>query len=162
LWRRIQAWTGEQRGNLFDWLERLLQKQSKMLPLHMAAIHKLSMFWLLLLGRPCFCLPDPGVTKEGSKTVFQFYCCMWLGTQRCGMFVSFLLLVLATIRLALLELLMHTAASIQINQGSVSFECQTIDDTTLQIRQDVEYGFLEVAGQLSFPRFRVVEVFVGD
>lgn len=57
---------------------------------------------------------------------------------------------------------MHTAASIQINQGSVSFECQTIDDTTLQIRQDVEYGFLEVAGQLSFARFRVVEVFVGD
>ena len=31
---------GEQRGNLFDWLERLLQKQSKMLPLHMTVIHK--------------------------------------------------------------------------------------------------------------------------
>ena len=57
---------------------------------------------------------------------------------------------------------MHTAASIQIYQGSVTFECQTIDDTTLQIRQDVEYGFLEVAGQLPFTRFRVVEVFVGD
>ena len=41
LWRRIQAWTGDTRGNLFDWLEKLLQKQSKMLPLHMAAIHKL-------------------------------------------------------------------------------------------------------------------------
>ncbi|CAK9086740.1 unnamed protein product [Durusdinium trenchii] len=48
IWRRIQAWTGEQRGNLFDWLERLLQKQSKMLPLHMTVIHKASMFWLLI------------------------------------------------------------------------------------------------------------------
>lgn len=49
LWRRIQAWTGEQRGNLFDWLEKLLQKQSKMLPLHMTAIHKLRLGWFGLI-----------------------------------------------------------------------------------------------------------------
>lgn len=97
LWRRIQAWTGEQRGNLFDWLEKLLQKQSKMLPLHMAAIHKLSMFWLLI---------------------------------------------------ALLELLLHAASSVQLYQGSVSFQCPSIAEQTLEIQADVKYGAVEVSGQL--------------
>ena len=48
LWRRVQAWTGSQRGSLFDWLEGLLQKQEKMLPLHMKVIHQAATLWYLL------------------------------------------------------------------------------------------------------------------
>ncbi|CAE7352207.1 unnamed protein product [Symbiodinium sp. CCMP2592] len=40
IWRRVQAWTGSQQSSLFDWLEGLLQKQEKMLPLHMKVIHQ--------------------------------------------------------------------------------------------------------------------------
>jgi hypothetical protein len=41
-WRRIQAWTGKKTGNLFEWLSKHLQKQSRMLPLPFSSIQAIS------------------------------------------------------------------------------------------------------------------------
>ena len=45
--------------------------------------------------------------------------------------------------IALLELLLHAASSVQLYQGSVSFQCPSIEEQTLEIQADVKYGAVE-------------------
>lgn len=97
IWRRVQAWTGSQQSSLFDWLEGLLQKQEKMLPLHMKVIHQAATFWYLV---------------------------------------------------AALELLLHTASTLELYSGSVSFKCEgPTPESPIEVTAPVQYSLLEVAGQ---------------
>ena len=50
--------------------------------------------------------------------------------------------------IALLELLLHAASSVQLHRGAVSFQCSSVGGQTLEIRADVNYRGLEVAGQI--------------
>lgn len=50
--------------------------------------------------------------------------------------------------IALLELLLHAVSSVQLYQGSVSFQCPSIEEETLEIQADVKYGAVEARTRL--------------